>query len=365
MWQARWTDKTGKVRTGYAPDIHGTYRLKRDAQKAIDMAYELDEGAAVNPDTVGGYFETWTANRPRSRVTNRTNEGRIKAILDVKLEGVALRDWRFETLRRRHATALVAHMLTVQGRAGSGAQNILRALSAMTEDAIDDEVALANPFRGVRVRANDPRITKPRREVRVWSWEQMHGFASTAANVEDGGDEMQAWRAIYARPMVRVLSDCGLRIGELLALYRTDLDLKALTLQVRRTTGLGEVLAGTKTDHDKPNAGRQVPIPPELAAILGWMPKRIDSTLLFPSPRGRMWSYQGWWLQVWVPAREATGMDARPHEFRHSYVSLLRGAGIDPADLADVAGHSVETATKTYTHGLGRSADLIRRAVGE
>jgi len=67
---------------------------------------------------------------------------------------------------------------------------------------------------------------------------------------------------------------------------------------------------------------------------------------------------------VWAPARKASGIDATPQDFRHSHVSLLRAAGIDPADLAAVVGHSVQTADAHYTHALGRSFDAIREAVG-
>lgn len=42
----------------------------------------------------------------------------------------------------------------------------------MAEDAITDEVADVNPFRGVRVRANDPRATKGIRGPRVFTFEQ-------------------------------------------------------------------------------------------------------------------------------------------------------------------------------------------------
>jgi hypothetical protein len=45
-------------------------------------------------------------------------------------------------------------------------------------------------------------------------------------------------------------------------------------------------------------------------------------------------------------------------------VTHLRAAGIDPADLADVAGHSLDTATARYTHALRRSHDQIRRVIG-
>jgi hypothetical protein len=43
---------------------------------------------------------------------------------------------------------------------------ILRALSALAEDAITDEVCDLNPFKGIRVRANDPRAKKKPRPIR-------------------------------------------------------------------------------------------------------------------------------------------------------------------------------------------------------
>ena len=47
---------------------------------------------------------------------------------------------------------------------------------------------------------------------------------------------------------------------------------------------------------------------------------------------------------VWRPARRASGLECTPQDFRHSYVSNLSAVGIDVADLADITGHTVETA---------------------
>jgi hypothetical protein len=69
---------------------------------------------------------------------------------------------------------LVDHMLRTEGRATTGAVGILRALSAMVEDAITDEVCDLNPFKGVRIRASDPRAQKKRRPIRVFSFKDMH-----------------------------------------------------------------------------------------------------------------------------------------------------------------------------------------------
>jgi hypothetical protein len=47
-----------------------------------------------------------------------------------------------------------------------------------------------------------------------------------------------------------------------------------------------------------------------------------------------------------------------------TYVSLMRAAGVDPAHLAEWTGHTVLTATVSYTHAVGDVSDIARRAVG-
>jgi hypothetical protein len=77
-----------------------------------------------------------------------TNEHRIGRLVDVEVEGIALKDWPLRELRRRHSLILVDHMLKTEGRATTGAVGILRSLSAMAEDAITDEVCDLNPLQG-------------------------------------------------------------------------------------------------------------------------------------------------------------------------------------------------------------------------
>jgi integrase len=109
----------------------------------------------------------------------------------------------------------------------------------MAEDAITDEVADLNPFKGLRIRANDPRATKGRRPIRVFSFDQMHAFTEAAGSYE---------------PMIRVLTDTGMRLGEVLALHREDFDGERLI--IKRTAHEGKILEGTKTDHGEPGAPR-------------------------------------------------------------------------------------------------------------
>ena len=61
--------------------------------------------------------------------------------------------------------------------------------------------------------------------------------------------------------------------------------------------------------------------------------------------------------------QEASGLGIRPHECRHSYVTHLRAAGVNDADLAEIAGHRVETMLARYTHAVGTSFEAIGVAI--
>jgi integrase len=245
--------------------------------------------------------------------------------------------------------ALIDHLLRVQGRTATGAAGIVRALSAMAEDAITDEVTEQNPFKGVRVRAGDPRVQKRQRPVRVFDFETMRRFAKAA-------DANEA--------MVRVFTDAGLRLGEVLPLRREDFDGKAL--RVCRTAHEGAVSDGSKVDHGERDAGRLVPVPPALARLLAARAATLEQAdeLLFQTPTGKLWRESGFYRSVWRPAREASGIDIRPHECRHSYITHLRRAGIDDANLAQIAGHRLSTMLARYSHPVGGSFEDVRRAIG-
>ncbi len=231
-WVARYTNAQGMRVSA------GTFKLKGEAQDAIDAAHDRP----ANAGTLGAYAATWTSEHPRAQRTNDTNDHRISRVLDVEIGGRLLRDWPYRELKRKQAHELVRHMLVEQGRSASGAVNILRALSAMSEDAITDEVADVNAFKGVRVRANDPRVTKQPKAHVVYSFDEMHALAAVAGAHE---------------PALRVLSDCGLRIGELLGLERRDYRDGMLHLR-------GSAHEGVFTEGNQPTKihVRSVPIPP-------------------------------------------------------------------------------------------------------
>lgn len=373
-WVARFYGPDGRAH--YAkPRWNGSkssFARKGDAQRAIDEALERLRGAPGLPETIGGYYGHWLRRYPRSSRTNKTNADRVSYMLDVEIEGRPLGEWEFDELRRRQALSLLDHMLRVEGRAASGARGILSVFSAMAEDAIGDDVATQNAFAGIRLRRNDPRIRKPAKKVRVWIFEQMRAFAAggrpevraATERPRDGrnqgryGQKPRFYSPHDYEAMLLTPGFTGLRLGELLALRRADFD--GHSLSFRFSAHEGELV---ESSHEK-NHERTVPVPPSLAALIDRRPPRIDTDLLFPTPTGKLFRERNFYRDVWVAAQLATGLDPTPHEFRHSYVSNLRAERIDDADLANVAGHTVETMISTYTHALGRSHERIREVIG-
>lgn len=367
---------------GAAGERHnrGTFKLKGPcretgradccAQHAIDAFYAEIELHPVTRATVGEFAADWVERYPRSARTDKSNGARVKRVLDIKIEGRPLRDWRFAELKRKQANELVGALFE-KGHAHGGVVGTFRTLSCMAEDAITDEVIGANPFKGLRIRKNDTRVRKQGRKTIVLTFEQMHAFAAAAATVETvtrttkyrwtGYASMNQWRRTYAEPMIRMLADCGLRIGELFALQRDLQDLKAGVFTVRGSAWGKQVVGSSETKHHD----RQGPIPPGCLALLRAMPARIDSPLLFPTPTGAMWEHSHFYRDVWRPTRAAAGLgDVVPHDFRHSWVSWLTAAGVDQADLAEIAGHGLGVQTSTYRHAVGRSHDAIRTVIG-
>jgi integrase len=202
------------------------------------------------------------------------------------------------------------------------------------------------------------RAKKKRRPIRVFSFEQMHAFAKAAGRYE---------------AMIRVFTDTGMRLGEVLPLRREDFDAEAL--KVRRTAHEGVILDGTKTDHGEHDAGTTVPVP----ATLAWMIEAQiqlnaeDCDLLFTTPTGRMWRERNFYHDLWHPTQEASGLDIRPRvppllrhpppRRRHQRRRPSRDCGASRRDDAGAAYASGEGELYRSAHGCWLSE--VTRSEGD
>lgn len=169
------------------------------------------------------------------------------------------------------------------------------------------------------------------------------------------------------RVMVLLASWCSLRFGELAELRRSDVDLKAQVIKVRRgvVRAEGTVIVGSP----KSDAGtRDVAIPPHLVPVirdhLGEHAAFGRDGLLFPAAGDQRKNLATSTLyKVWYPAREAAGRPGMHfHDLRHTGAVLAAQTGATLAELMGRLGHSTPGAAMLYQHAArGRDAAIAAK----
>ena len=137
--------------------------------------------------------------------------------------------------------------------------------------------------------------------------------------------------------VVLMLIYSGVRISELLDLKKENVNLEEKWFDV----------IASKTE-----AGiRKVPISEKVLPFFQeWMDKN-DCEYLLSTPDGKHFEYRNYYDSYWMPLMEQMGMFHRPHDTRHTCVSLLADAGVDERMVKKIVGHKGQGVTQTvYTH---------------
>jgi integrase len=166
--------------------------------------------------------------------------------------------------------------------------------------------------------------------------------AYTLAEVDAIGAELSA----RYQPLPAFAAATGLRPEEWAVLERRDVDGRAAIVSVRRTVSEGEVVELGKTSKSR----RQVPLSRRALEALDRLPPRIDTPLLFPSPRGDVLNLSNFRRREWLPAVTASGVarPARIYDLRSTFASNALAAGVTVFELARVMGTSVAMIERHY-----------------
>lgn len=168
-------------------------------------------------------------------------------------------------------------------------------------------------------------------------------------------------------PLVVVAAYTGLRPSEWTALEWRDVDRKEGVIRVERAFSYGKVKA-LKTKESR----RRVPLGARAADALASVPRRLDTRLVFPGPRGAHIDLRNWRKREWQPACESAGLWVRPpkgktgppcprpYDLRHSFISWALAAGLPTLDVARFAGTSTRMIDLTYGHLVKGSETAAR-----
>jgi len=165
------------------------------------------------------------------------------------------------------------------------------------------------------------------------------------------------------RAMTAVAYYAGLRPSEVVALRAGSLDLPSSDWGRIHVTE-AEVAAD---EPGEPKTGaREVPIPPQLVAILReWVGERSLSgdDFLFRTRQGNPPSPSNWWRAL----RRATDLAGAPpmriYDCRHAAATTWLRAGVPLGEVAKRMGHSVETLVSTYVGALDTDEALANERI--
>jgi integrase len=239
--------------------------------------------------------------------------------------------------------------LFVRERSGTVGPNTIRGelayLSAACGFALE-EGWLERPPRWSRVRPRAAPGTRPR----------VHAIADVARVLELLRGRSGSWEGGRLHAMTAVAAYAALRRDEVLYLQGTDVDL---------ATGLLRVVARHRLKTEASAA--DVPIAPELRAILaGWMP-RCGSPWLFPGIRRRDRPWTGGACgdrpcDHLRRAGEELGIAGLTFQsLRHSFATwATRRWGLSPIELQDVLRHTSPATARWYIHPDPDPAAIVR-----
>nr|WP_304358286.1 tyrosine-type recombinase/integrase [Clostridium paraputrificum] len=138
----------------------------------------------------------------------------------------------------------------------------------------------------------------------------------------------------------------GLRIGELLLIKSTDIDLE------------NEIITGgIKTDAGK---NRIIPINKK---ILPFIKNRLEKghEYLIVNSRNKPMKYDNYYRERFIPIMEQLNMNHRPHDARHTFATLMNNADANTTSIKKIIGHSSYLTTeKIYTH---KDIEELRKAI--
>lgn len=337
-WQAAYV---GPDRTVHAAEQ--TFRTKGLAERWLSLV-EADivraEWSAPErrAETVAAWAERWWRRDHLRPSTSARDDGYLRRYILPGLGQMPVADldrecvqaW-IDSLSERLAPATVRRAYELLGQLVAAAQA--------------EGVVRARPWPAVAL----PRIA--RQEMRFLTPAELERLA---------GAMDQRYRAL-----VRVAGYGGLRVGELAGLRRKHVGADGtLTIIETAVEAEGVVHFGPP----KTGAGRRSVALPKIAADdlrahLTNIPDDPD-TWVFPAPDGGVLRVASWRTRFWRPAVAAAGLaPLRPHDLRHTAISIWIAAGVNLLEVSRRAGHTSTSFTlDRYGHLFSSSeAEVVTK----
>jgi integrase len=335
QWRARWREYPG------GPQRTKHFGRKVDAdQHIVRVQHDLLTGAYVDPvkgkTTVGDYYAVWGARQPWRASSRAAVESLFRGHVIP-----AFGDRPLNTVRRGDIESWGAG-LKLGGRT---AGLTMQYLGTMFEAAVGDGLLATNPVR----LAKRPLV------------ESVPVVPFTLEQLDELTKASPAWFAVA----LTLGASCGLRQGEATGLTVDRVEFLRRELTVDRqlvTPRAGPAVFGPlKTSRSY----RKVPLADvavtELAGHLKAYGPGEGGLVLHEDGRPVTRQRFG---RIWRSLRDQAKLpEARFHDTRHTYASVLLSGGVSVPAVAEYLGHSPAVLLRTYAHLMPADHDRARSAV--
>ncbi len=342
-YQVRWR-VNGRMRSQSFTRMIDARRFANAVETDLERGDYIDPRAGTA--TLGEYADRWLALRhDRARSTLDRDRSYLASMILPAFGQRAV-----GAITETDVEAWIAHL----DRAPATKALALRITRSILDLARRDKAIRSNPAADVK-----PPTVKRRAAVgRALSDDELAKLLH-AAEVVDPDTACMVW----------LMARCGLRVGEILALRRSDVDPEGGVLTVSRSLSRREGARPLKGRTDEAES-RTVPIPADAEQR---MRQHLDSQAVltidgtvFTTSTGRPWRYDNWRTRRWVPTVEAANIGSvRPHDLRHTAATrLFLVDRWTPAEVQAFLGHADPRVTLAiYTHvtggGLPKPSDLV------
>lgn len=325
-------------------------KKREELQKGNDKIY--------NP-TLSQYYEYFTELRRREikESTLRSQQSQIKAVLECKQENNNLfGDMKIKKIKRRDIERIREELLQ-QGKTPQNLNIIFAHLNHVFNAATLDETIDKNPCRALKpLKRNKPLVKETKH--RALTEKETIAFIEAARECN----------SYYLNCFLFMLNS-GVRVGELTALTRADIDTMQGFIRINKTIQRTETGAYIVGDSTKTKQGtRDIPLTPELQEIVKnqeYLNQMIFGTfsnvvnvadtkknLLFKSVEGKI-------LREYTLNREIKRICEKQgikhftcHAFRNTYATrFIEQRPQDYKILSEILGHKdVSITLNLYTH---------------
>ena len=247
-----------------------------------------------------------------------------------------------QTLTPTDARLYRQHLLTVRKASPATINRHLAALRAFGRAAVDAGELDSNPLadlRGISEQKTAPKWLDRREQAAI--------LRESERNLAAAKSEAGKRQAIRDQCVIILLLNTGLRISELTALDRDDLELseRAGSLRVRNGKGC---------------KARTIPLNATVRkALRAWLYSRCDhnESSVFLGKRGERLAPSGIQRRIAELGRRVK-VEVTPHTLRHTFAKNLVDAGVSLEKVAMLLGHSSLNTTKIYITPSRADLDL-------